>query len=168
MSSSVRSSMAVFPKVGGIFASAFTSLTDAYKQRAVKSGEGREWYLSVNDAAGYGEPNTLVTGILLMPIMLGLAFVLPGNTILPMEAAQKRYEKTLTDLAEESNRSGEAHQAAIFNAYREILQDDVFFGGVRERIVGESVNASHGKKYQKCEVVKKLGHADHIHSSFFI
>lgn len=76
--------MAVFPKVGGIFASAFTSLTDAYKQRAVKSGEGREWYLSVNDAAGYGEPNTLVTGILLMPIMLGLAFVLPGNTILPM------------------------------------------------------------------------------------
>ena len=76
--------MAVFPKVGGIFASAFTSLTDAYKQQAVKSGEGREWYLSVNDAAGYGEPNTLVTGILLMPIMLGLAFVLPGNTILPM------------------------------------------------------------------------------------
>lgn len=76
--------MAVFPKVGGIFASAFTSLTDAYKSKAAKSGQGREWYLSVNDAAGYGEPNTLVTGILLMPIMLGLAFVLPGNTILPM------------------------------------------------------------------------------------
>ena len=76
--------MAVFPKVGGIFASAFTSLTDAYKQKAAKSGEGREWYLSVNDAAGYGEPNTLVTGTLLIPIMLGLSFVLPGNTILPM------------------------------------------------------------------------------------
>lgn len=76
--------MAVFPKVGGIFASAFTSLTDAYKSKAAKSGQGREWYLSVNDAAGYGEPNTLVTGILLMPIMLVLAFVLPGNTILPM------------------------------------------------------------------------------------
>ncbi|OCN00463.1 PTS galactitol transporter subunit IIC [Caproicibacter fermentans] len=76
--------MAVFPKVGGIFASAFTSLTDAYKSKAAKSGQGRVWYLSVNDAAGYGEPNTLVTGILLMPIMLLLAFVLPGNTILPM------------------------------------------------------------------------------------
>ncbi len=81
---STASVMAVFPKVGGIFASAFTSLTDAYKKKAAASGEGREWYLSVNDAAGYGEPNTLVTGILLMPIMLGLAFVLPGNTILPM------------------------------------------------------------------------------------
>lgn len=76
--------MAVFPKVGGIFASAFTSLTDAYKSKAAKSGEGRVWYLSVNDAAGYGEPNTLVTGTILIPIMLGLAFVLPGNSMLPM------------------------------------------------------------------------------------
>lgn len=76
--------MAVFPKVAGIFASAFTSLTDAYKKKAMASGEGREWYLSVNDAVGYGEPNTLVTGILLIPIMLLIAFVLPGNKILPM------------------------------------------------------------------------------------
>nr|WP_319489871.1 PTS transporter subunit IIC [uncultured Caproiciproducens sp.] len=76
--------MAVFPKVAGIFANAFTTLTDAYKTKATKSGEGREWYLSVNDACGYGEPNTLVTGIILIPIMLGLAFILPGNTILPM------------------------------------------------------------------------------------
>lgn len=76
--------MAVFPKVAGIFANAFTSLTDAYKSKAVKSGEGREWYLSVNDAVGYGEPNTLVTGIILIPIMLLLAFVLPGNQVLPM------------------------------------------------------------------------------------
>lgn len=76
--------MAVFPKVAGIFASAFTTLTDAYKSKATKSGEGREWYLSVNDACGYGEPNTLVTGIILIPIMLGLAFILPGNAVLPM------------------------------------------------------------------------------------
>ncbi len=76
--------MAVFPRVASIFASAFTSLTDAYKSRAAKSGEGRVWYLSINDAAGYGEPNTLVTGIILMPIMLGLAFILPGNQLLPM------------------------------------------------------------------------------------
>ena len=76
--------MAVFPKVGGIFASAFSALTEAFRAKAAKSGEGREWYLAVNDAAGYGEPNTLTTGILLMPIMLGLAFILPGNSMLPM------------------------------------------------------------------------------------
>jgi len=76
--------MAVFPKVAGIFANAFTVLTDAYKTKAVKSGEGRDWYLSVNDAVGYGEPNTLVTGIILIPIMLAIAFILPGNQVLPM------------------------------------------------------------------------------------
>ena len=76
--------MAVFPKVGAIFASAFTSLTEAFRKKAAASGEGREWYLAVNDAAGYGEPNTLTTGVLLIPIMLGLAFVLPGNSMLPM------------------------------------------------------------------------------------
>lgn len=75
----------------------------------------------------------------------------PQAEIDAMEAARKRYEKTLTDLAEESNRSGEAHQAAIFNAYREILQDDVFFGGVRERIVGESVNASYAIESSRAE-----------------
>ncbi|MFI3174558.1 MAG: PTS transporter subunit IIC [Bacillota bacterium] len=76
--------MAVFPKVAGIFANAFTTLTDAYKSKAISSGEGREWYLSVNDAVGYGEPNTLVTGIILIPTMLALSFILPGNQVLPM------------------------------------------------------------------------------------
>ena len=76
--------MVVFPKVGGVFASAFTYLTEAFRAKAAKSGEGREWYLAVNDAAGYGETNTLTTGVLLIPIMLGLSFILPGNRMLPM------------------------------------------------------------------------------------
>lgn len=81
---STASVMAIFPKVAAIFAQAFTSLTESYKKKAIQSGVGREWYLSINDAAGYGEPNTLVTGILLIPIMLLLSFILPGNRILPM------------------------------------------------------------------------------------
>ncbi|MDR0850920.1 MAG: PTS galactitol transporter subunit IIC [Clostridiales Family XIII bacterium] len=84
VSISTAAVMAVFPRVASIFASAFTAMTDAYKKKAAASGAGREWYLSINDAAGYGEPNTLVTGIILMPIMLLLAFILPGNEVLPM------------------------------------------------------------------------------------
>lgn len=81
---STASVMAVFPKVASMFASAFTALTDSYKKKAKESGKGRVWYLSVNDAVGYGEPNTLVTGIILIPIMLLIAFILPGNKTLPM------------------------------------------------------------------------------------
>ncbi len=76
--------MAVFPKVAAIFASAFTSMSDAYKQRAASAAKNRRWFLSVNDACGYGETNTLVTGVVLIPIMLVLSFFLPGNIILPM------------------------------------------------------------------------------------
>lgn len=76
--------MAIFPKIAGIFASAFTSITDATKKSAKSSGKGREWYLAINDAAGYGEPATLLTGLLLIPIILILAIVLPGNETLPM------------------------------------------------------------------------------------
>lgn len=76
--------MAVFPRVAGIFAGAFTIITDAYKSKAAEKGKDRDWYLSVNDAVAYGEPNTLAAGILSIPIILILSFVLPGNIILPM------------------------------------------------------------------------------------
>lgn len=77
--------MAIFPKIGGIFASAFTSITDATRKTAKSSGgKQRNWYLAINDAAGYGEPATLLTGILLIPIIVVLSIILPGNQALPM------------------------------------------------------------------------------------
>ena len=54
------------------------------KSKAAEKGKDRDWYLSVNDAVAYGEPNTLAAGILSIPIILILSFVLPGNIILPM------------------------------------------------------------------------------------
>lgn len=77
--------MAVFPKVSGIFAGSFSAITEAGKKKMKKAGAGnREWYLAVNDATGYGEAATLITGILLMPVTLLVAFILPGNLTLPM------------------------------------------------------------------------------------
>ena len=76
--------MAVFPRVASIFASAFTSLTNASKKTAKGSGKNREWVLSVNDAVGYGEPATLITGLILIPVLVLLAVVLPGNETLPV------------------------------------------------------------------------------------
>lgn len=77
--------MAVFPKVSGIFAGSFSAITEAGKKRMKAAGTAdREWYLAVNDATGYGEASTLITGILLMPTTLLVSFVLPGNLVLPM------------------------------------------------------------------------------------
>lgn len=76
--------MAIFPRVATIFASAFTSLTNASKKTAKSGSSNREWNLSVNDAVGYGEPATLITGLILIPIMVLIAMILPGNETLPV------------------------------------------------------------------------------------
>lgn len=95
--------MAIFPKVAGIFANAFTSIADASR----KSSKGRgkdEWYMSVNDALGYGEPATLTTGLLLIPIMLVLMVFLPGNIVMPiMSLTSFPYRMELTTCISNGN-----------------------------------------------------------------
>jgi PTS system galactitol-specific IIC component len=75
--------MAIFPRVANIFASAFMPITEAARKRGAKGmKEGGELYIGINDATGYGEPATLISGLLLIPIMLGLGVILPGNRTL--------------------------------------------------------------------------------------
>lgn len=75
--------MAVFPRVAGLFSQAFTAITQAARERSVKDGT-REIYIGVNDATGYGEPATLISGILLIPVIVVVAAIVPGNSILPL------------------------------------------------------------------------------------
>ena len=74
--------MSVFPKISSIFSGAFTALTQASKKNT--KGYKGEWYLAVNDATGYGETATLISGLLVMPFCLFLSFILPGNQCLPV------------------------------------------------------------------------------------
>ncbi len=78
--------MAIFPKIAGLFASGFTVITD-YSRKALKRskyGKDREFIIAVNDALGYGETATLTTGLLVIPVAVLLAFILPGNIVLPV------------------------------------------------------------------------------------
>lgn len=78
--------MAIFPKIAGIFASGFTNLT-TYSQRTLRNskyGKDREFIIAVNDALGYGEAATLTTGLLVIPVAVLLAFIVPGNLIVPV------------------------------------------------------------------------------------
>ncbi|MEY8413161.1 PTS transporter subunit IIC [Lachnospiraceae bacterium 62-26] len=78
--------MAIFPKIAGLFASGFTALTDYSRKTLKKSkyGENREFIIAVNDALGYGETATLTTGLLVIPVCVLLAFILPGNVVVPL------------------------------------------------------------------------------------
>lgn len=77
--------MAIFPRVANIFASAFMPITEAARKRSTKGvRQGDDLYIGINDATGYGEPATLISGIILIPILLLLAVILPGNRTLPL------------------------------------------------------------------------------------
>ena len=87
--------MTIFPLVTNVFAKAFTPLADEIdKNRKQESqDEGKEidkindkkrWFLAVDDGVGYGEPATIIAGVILSPIMVLIAFLLPGNKTLPI------------------------------------------------------------------------------------
>ena len=42
------------------------------------------WFLAVDDGVGYGETTTLFTGMVLLPVLVLIAFGLPGNQTLPV------------------------------------------------------------------------------------
>lgn len=78
--------MAIFPKIVSLFASGFTALTDYSRKKLKKSkyGQNREFIIAVNDALGYGEAATLTTGLLVIPFAVLMAFILPGNVVVPV------------------------------------------------------------------------------------
>jgi len=75
--------MAIFPRVASLFAQAFAPLTEAARKRTVKNVTD-EIYIGINDASGYGESATLITGIIMIPLMVLVAAILPGNRTLPL------------------------------------------------------------------------------------
>jgi len=85
---SMSAVMAIFPRVAALFAQAFNAATEAFRKLATsKSKTGSRYadtYIGINDATGYGESATIVTGTILIPIIVLIAAVLPGNRVLPL------------------------------------------------------------------------------------
>lgn len=87
--------MTIFPLVAHLFGSAFKPLTDEIteqyskgKTEVVSEDENikskKRWFLAVDDGIGYGESATIISGIILIPIVVIMAFVLPGNKTIPV------------------------------------------------------------------------------------
>lgn len=68
--------MTIFPLVTDVFSKAFAPLAEEI--------DNKRWFLAVDDGVGYGEPATIIAGIILIPIMVLIAFILPGNKTLPV------------------------------------------------------------------------------------
>lgn len=83
--------MTVFPLITGVFASAFAPLAEAVEKNKKKDNETsdtindkKRWFIAVDDGVGFGEPAKIIAGLILVPIMVVIALVLPGNRSLPV------------------------------------------------------------------------------------
>ncbi|MGT2906918.1 PTS transporter subunit IIC [Streptococcus dentiloxodontae] len=84
--------MTIFPLITGVFAQAFAPLAEAVEKNKKKESEEegtslvdkKRWFMAVDDGVGYGEPATIISGLILVPIMVVVALFLPGNRALPV------------------------------------------------------------------------------------
>lgn len=75
--------MLLIPRIIAIFMEGLTPLSEAARAFMQKRFEGREFYIGLDSAILIGHPITIAAGILLIPLTLLLAAILPGNTTLP-------------------------------------------------------------------------------------
>jgi len=81
---SLATSMVLFPIITGIIMQALVPVTDAAKGFLKKTTKGRNLYIGVDPAIALGNTTTIAVGILMMPVMLVLAFVIPGVVMVPL------------------------------------------------------------------------------------
>lgn len=75
--------MLLVPRIIAIFMEGLTPLSEAGRNFMQKRFSGREFYIGLDSAILIGHPITIAAAIVLIPITLFLAFILPGNRVLP-------------------------------------------------------------------------------------
>jgi PTS system galactitol-specific IIC component len=77
--------MELIPRITGLFIEGLMPISDATKQliaRKFKKSSGL--YIGMSPALVIGHPTTLVVSLLLIPVIILLAVILPGNEFLPL------------------------------------------------------------------------------------
>ena len=77
--------MELIPRITSLFIEGLKPISEATRELiAKKFGEKKEFYIGMSPALVIGHPTTLVVSLLLIPVTLVLAVVLPGNQFLPL------------------------------------------------------------------------------------
>lgn len=76
--------MYLLPRMAKILMEGLLPISDAAKKYMTKRFKGQEFYIGMDSAVLLGHPTTITVGMLLMPVALILAVILPGNAIIPL------------------------------------------------------------------------------------
>ena len=77
--------MELIPRITSLFIEGLKPISEATRELiAKKFGANKEFYIGMSPALVIGHPTTLIVSLLLIPVTLVLAVVLPGNQFLPL------------------------------------------------------------------------------------
>lgn len=76
--------MILFPRMIKVIVEGLLPISEAAKKFFKTKFKDKEVYIGLDSAVTLGHPTTMTVGILLIPITLLLAAILPGNTVLPL------------------------------------------------------------------------------------
>lgn len=81
---STGTALTLFPMVAKLFMVALSPISDAAGEFMKSKFPGREFYIGLDWPILAGSAELWVTAVLLVPVMLIFAIILPGNNVLPM------------------------------------------------------------------------------------
>ena len=76
--------MELIPRITKLFIDGLMPISEKTQEVVKKKFNGKKVYIGMSPALVIGHPTTLVVSLLLIPVTLGLAVVLPGNEFLPL------------------------------------------------------------------------------------
>ncbi|MCD8122505.1 MAG: PTS galactitol transporter subunit IIC [Clostridiales bacterium] len=76
--------MYLMPKMVACLMEGLMPISEAAQNFMSKRFEGKEVYIGLDAAVSLGEPSVIAVGLVLVPITLILAVIIPGNRILPL------------------------------------------------------------------------------------
>lgn len=80
---SMAAVMVLMPRMVALLMEGLIPLSEAAREFLQKRASGREIYLGLDSAIAIGHPTAIATSLLMVPITLLLAVILPGNKVLP-------------------------------------------------------------------------------------
>lgn len=80
----VGAALVILPRVVALLMEGLGVISDGAQEFLQKRFPNRELYIGLDSAVGIGHPFVISLGLIMIPITLALAFILPGNKVLPL------------------------------------------------------------------------------------
>lgn len=80
---SMSAVLVLIPKMTALFMEGLMPISDAAQKWSEKKFKGRKLFIGLDAAVVVGNPDVITTALLIIPMTIAIALVLPGNRVLP-------------------------------------------------------------------------------------